>query len=486
MGRKGSWFSAVKKALSPNQSKEKKEKRKLRTKSKLLSRETSKNSTISEPKPSTEEAVVSVLVEPTSPTISDIIKLTQAQNEQNKHVYSVALATAAAAEAAVAAAQAAAEIVRLTSVAGFPNMKPMVNDEPEMAAVEPPKDEPKMAAVKIQSAYRGYKARMESKRLKGILRLKTMVGSKSVKRQAMTTLKCMQTLAHVQSQVQARRIQMTEENLALKKESPESNSSSPKSCSSKEQSVPKMVSKLHDHVNEDMGSPQSLKKQKMQSKLHDQARVIKIRERELNDQDWIGSPQSKEQMDAMMMSKQEAAIKRERALAYSYSHQQTWRNQSSKKETPTTQDSKTPEWEWNWLDKWVIGLPCQTQGVCEKDDDHSSVHSSGRHANNGQNSHLRRHSCNSSPRSKPLNGVKRTENTSDNEGTSPTNRTHSNNSSPKSVRARNAAPSPLGNATPEKNRRANKSLSFSTSSHTRHSSFSSTKSIPTKNVIMVQ
>ncbi|KAA8539370.1 hypothetical protein F0562_026062 [Nyssa sinensis] len=44
------------------------------------------------------------------------VNLTEAENEQTKHVYSVAVATAVAVEAAVMAAQPVAEVVRLTTV----------------------------------------------------------------------------------------------------------------------------------------------------------------------------------------------------------------------------------------------------------------------------------------------------------------------------------------------------------------------------------
>lgn len=65
--------------------------------------------------------------------------MAEAENEQNRHAYSVAIATAAAAEAAVAAAHAAAEVVRLTS-----------------AACNSGKTKEEIAAVKIQTAFRGY------------------------------------------------------------------------------------------------------------------------------------------------------------------------------------------------------------------------------------------------------------------------------------------------------------------------------------------
>lgn len=63
----------------------------------------------------------------------------EAENEQNRHAYSVALATAVAAEAAVAAAQAAAEVVRLTTT--------------------PRRTKEEIAAIKIQTAFRGYLVR---------------------------------------------------------------------------------------------------------------------------------------------------------------------------------------------------------------------------------------------------------------------------------------------------------------------------------------
>lgn len=45
-----------------------------------------------------------------------------------------------------------------------------------------------------------------------------MINSQFVQRQATTTLHYMQTLAHVQSQIRARRTRLSEENLALKRQ----------------------------------------------------------------------------------------------------------------------------------------------------------------------------------------------------------------------------------------------------------------------------
>lgn len=81
------------------------------------------------------------VVVPLSHSPTEEVKLIEAENEQNRHAYSVALVTAMAAEAAVAAAQAAAEVVRLRAVVSCNNSG---------------KTKEEVAAIKIQTAFRGY------------------------------------------------------------------------------------------------------------------------------------------------------------------------------------------------------------------------------------------------------------------------------------------------------------------------------------------
>lgn len=61
-------------------------------------------------------------------------------------------------------------------------------------------------------------ARRALRALRGLVRLKSLIEGQSVKRQAATTLRCMQTLARVQSQIRARRMRMSEENQALQRQ----------------------------------------------------------------------------------------------------------------------------------------------------------------------------------------------------------------------------------------------------------------------------
>lgn len=163
MGKKGNWFSAVKKALSP-EPKEKKDKvfelyflflviflliclfvvgfdieksyfplNQISHKSK---RKWFGKHKSSDPVSSFTENAMPIPAP--APAVEDV-KLTEAENEQSKHAYSVALATAVAAEAAVAAAQAAAEVVRLTAATRFSG-----------------KSREEVAAIKIQTAFRGF------------------------------------------------------------------------------------------------------------------------------------------------------------------------------------------------------------------------------------------------------------------------------------------------------------------------------------------
>ncbi|KAL4289978.1 hypothetical protein GQ457_14G026640 [Hibiscus cannabinus] len=142
----------------------------------------------------------------------------ETEEEHKKHALAVAIATVAAAEAAIAAAQAAAEVVRLN---GSGNLKTnheyaSEGEREEKTLDVPPVSsssselESKFAATKIQAAFRGYLARKALRALKGIVRLQAIIRGWAVRRQALTALKCLQSIVNIQSQVCARRFQMVE------------------------------------------------------------------------------------------------------------------------------------------------------------------------------------------------------------------------------------------------------------------------------------
>ncbi|KAL9674742.1 hypothetical protein QQ045_002941 [Rhodiola kirilowii] len=167
------------------------------------------------------------------------------------------------------------------------------------------------AATRIQMAFRRHKAKRR-RGLRGVVRLNSLMQGCSVKRQTAATMQCMQTLSRVQSQIRARRTRMSEENQALQRQ----------------------LQQKHEKEME------------------------KMKEVTIGD-DWNDSTKSKEKLEASLRYRQEAAIRRERALAYAHSHQQKWRN-GLKAPNPTFMDPINPHWGWNWLERWMDARPWES------------------------------------------------------------------------------------------------------------------------------
>ncbi|KAG5386636.1 hypothetical protein IGI04_038106 [Brassica rapa subsp. trilocularis] len=220
-------------------------------------------------------------------------------SKEAKTRQALALASAVAAEAAVVAAHAAAEVVRLTNTTSTNQ----VRESKEEAA-----------AIKIQNAYRCYKASRTLRMLRGMARLKTLLQGKYVKRQMNAMLSSMQTLTRLQAQIQERRNRLSEENKAR----------------------------------------QRLVQQKGHQKEQHKSQSLIIAG------DFDSTNRSKEQIKAKFVNRKEASVRRERALAYAYSHQQTWRS-SSKLPHQTLMDANTPDWGWSWLERWMASRPWDPQ-----------------------------------------------------------------------------------------------------------------------------
>ncbi|CAN6326917.1 unnamed protein product [Urochloa humidicola] len=118
---------------------------------------------------------------------------TDREREQSKHAIAVAAATAAAADAAVAAAQAAVAVVRLTSKG---------RAAPALATAAGGRAN---AAVRIQTAFRGFLAKKALRALKALVKLQALVRGYLVRRQAAATLHSMQALVRAQATARSRR-----------------------------------------------------------------------------------------------------------------------------------------------------------------------------------------------------------------------------------------------------------------------------------------
>lgn len=304
MGRKGNWLSSVKKALSP-EPKEKKDQRADKSKKKWFGKHK-----YPDPNPSSLETVPGPSLAP-----PEEVKTIEPDNEHHKHVYSVAATTTMASLDVPETDVEVVEITTLTQSTG--------------------KAKEEAAAIKIQTAFRGYLARRALRALRGLVRLQSLIQGTAVKRQAANTLRCMQTLARVQSQICYRRIRMSEENQALQR-----------------QLLQKQAKELEQ---------------------------LKMGE------EWDDSLQSKEQIEAGLLNKQGAAMRRERALAYAFSHQQAWKN-SSKSTNLLFMDPSNPHWGWSWLERWMAARPWESRSTTDKElnNDQSSIKSGSRSITGGE------------------------------------------------------------------------------------------------------
>ncbi|XP_059311674.1 protein IQ-DOMAIN 11 [Lycium ferocissimum] len=148
------------------------------------------------------------------------------------------------------------------------------------------------AAIKLQTAFRGYLARKALRALKGLVRLQAIVRGRAVRRQAIATLKSLQSIVNIQSEVCAKR------------------------CDQVKTTVHCQQNTLLDLGEKD----------------------IKI---DLNSQKrWDNRYLSREEENKMFSSKREAAIKRERIREYWLSHRRST-------------ESEVNGRRQYWLEQWV-------------------------------------------------------------------------------------------------------------------------------------
>ncbi|XVF55429.1 hypothetical protein PTKIN_Ptkin06aG0035300 [Pterospermum kingtungense] len=298
MGKKGKWLSSLKKAFSP----ESKEKRKQKLREQFSEKPVHLD-------PSGSDAATLEPVKLSPPPQPEEVKVFEAEAEQTKQTYPVA--------ASAAPAQPPVQAVRR-----------QVNRGARFAG----KSKEEVAAIKIQTVFRVYLAKRALRALRGLVRLKSLMEGSVVKRQAASTLRCMQTLSRVQCQIRTLRIRMTEENQALQR-----------------QLLQKHAKEI---VNLQMGD------------------------------DWDDSLQSKEQIEASLLSKHEAAMRRERAMAYSFTHQKTWKN-GSRLMNPLFMDPNNPSWGWSWLERWMASQPWEGRGTTEKEQNNDQSSLKSAHSNFG-------------------------------------------------------------------------------------------------------
>ncbi|CAI9778212.1 unnamed protein product [Fraxinus pennsylvanica] len=333
MGKKGSWFSALKKVFtlkskekptSESNKKSIKEKKKLRgilkhgeTKSFIpLFRETSsieqilgeadqlliRHTTTSSGQPITPTSV------PGRPSSSRVAS----PRASSRNFHSPKVASPRATSPRFSSLRPISPIVVPPRAVSPKSLSPKVTRVREEISYayrpEPTPANQHLSATKIQAAYRGYLERRSFRALRVLVRLQGVVRGQNVKRQTMNAMKQMQLLVRVQTQIQSRRIQMLE-NTALKRQAYRND-------------VESTLSKWSQNQQTEAGQ----------------------------NEDWDDSLLTKEEIEARMRKKVEAVIKRERSMAYAYSHQ-LWKANPKSTQTALEIRSSGSPWWWNWLER---------------------------------------------------------------------------------------------------------------------------------------
>lgn len=327
MGKKGSWFSAIKRVFNPN-SKEKpingpeksnREKKK-RGLGKLRHSETNsfiplfrEPSSIEKILGDAEREYQKILIRPPTPSEPPKPPPSLPPRLPSPRVPSPRVASPKAASPRVASPKVSSPGASSHRVLHHRNKEVSYRSEPTLRNHH-------VSAVKIQSAFRGYMARRSFRALRGLVRLQGVVRGQNVKRQTMNAMKYMQLLVRVQTQIQSRRIQMLESQ-GLQRHQP---------AYKNDKEVESSFGKWTLSQPSEAG----------------------------NGEEWDDSVLTKEEVDARLQRKVEAVIKRERAMAYAYSSQ-LWKATSKPSETPPPElRSGAFPWWWNWLERQ---LPSATQ-----------------------------------------------------------------------------------------------------------------------------
>ncbi|KAG5023421.1 hypothetical protein JHK85_019763 [Glycine max] len=164
-----------------------------------------------------------------------------------------------------------------------------------------------IAATRIQTAFRAYKARKYLHRLRGFTKLKIQTQGSSVQKQAATTITYLHSWSKIQAEIRARRICMVTEDRIRRKI-------------------------IHSQL-------------KLESKIHD----LEV--------EWCGGSETKKEILARLHHREEAAVKRERTMAYAFSHQ--WRANSS--QGLGNYDLGKASWSWSWKDRWIATRPWESR-----------------------------------------------------------------------------------------------------------------------------
>lgn len=186
------------------------------------------------------------------------------------------------------------------------NNGPSSSSDPEdNAALE------EWAATRIQNAFRCYKAKKTLRCLKGVKRLHIIGQTNPVNKQTAATLNYIQSWNKLQAEIRNRRAFMVTEGRNRKK------------------------------------------KQENQMKLEAKLQNLQV--------EWNGGSDTMEEILGRIQQREEAAVKRERAMAYAFNHQ--WRARSATSLGNFNYEVGKGGWGWSWMDRWIAARPWEPRSL---------------------------------------------------------------------------------------------------------------------------
>lgn len=191
------------------------------------------------------------------------------------------------------------------------SQKNIVNGGKVSSRTKAARDKPSedVAATRIQTAFRAHMARKLLRRMKGVIRFQKLTQAQSVKKQSTSTLTHLHSWSRIQDQIRERRLSMVTEGRIKQK-------------------------KLENQM-------------KLEAKLHD----VEV--------EWNGGSDTMDDILARIHHREEAAVKRERALAYAFSHQ--WRANCSQNQGSNASELGKANWGWSWKERWIAARPWESR-----------------------------------------------------------------------------------------------------------------------------
>ncbi|GJN00880.1 hypothetical protein PR202_ga18102 [Eleusine coracana subsp. coracana] len=79
--------------------------------------------------------------------------------------------------------------------------------------------------------------------------------------------------------------------------------------------------------------------------------------------EWNGGSDTMDEILARIQQREEAAVKRERAMAYAFNHQ--WRARSATSLGSFSYEMGKGGWGWSWMDRWISARPWEPRSLVE-------------------------------------------------------------------------------------------------------------------------